>query len=287
MRNILLLPFLLLLNNNVYSQTIPSDNIHGGTENGIIGKIPSELEVTPNGQLLYDISIAVAPGTGGITPQLSVAYNSSNGDGLFGHGFELKGLSLISRMPENLYRDGHADVIRFDSSDRFALDGVRLSIREKGEGRREYRTETNNYSKIIAFGDSASPSSFIVYAKDGTIHEYTPACALVGSSGNNLFWLETKVTDTKGNYYSIIYDGKAEANEFFPVRIDYTGNESASLTPFASVRFEYENAPATSTSYISGVKVCKTKHINSICCYNGDQLIRNWAKSLTLTAQTE
>lgn len=271
--NILLLIFVAI---NISGQTTPSDNIHGGSSNGIVGKVSDEYDVTPNGQFHYNVPLTVVSGTGGMSPKLSITFNSSNGRGLLGYGFDLTGLSMICRAPQNLYRDGKADVIRFTSSDRFTLDGVRLSLFQKTSTGAEYRTETNSFSKIISEGDSVNPTKFTVYTKDGLIREFTSARTLMGSSGNNIYWLETKVSDTKGNYYTVTYSGNASTNEYYPIRIDYTGNTGASLSPYASVRFTYQNASTTSTSYISGVKVCRSKIIKTVGCYYGNQLIRKY-----------
>lgn len=276
MRWTLCILFLLLVHIEISGQTLPSDNIYGGSDNGLVGKTGDEFEVTPNGQFRCDIPIAAVPGTGGMTPQLSISYNSSNGDGLLGYGFDLTGLSMISRSPENLYRDGDADVIRFDSSDRFALDGMRLSPVKVTSTYREYKTETNNFAKIISEGDIVNPSKFTVYTKDGLIREYTSAKILMGAAGDkNLYWLETKVSDTKGNYYTITYNGDVGNNGYRPVRIDYTGNSTASLVPFASIRFTYllvDRSPA----YISGEKSRRNYAIKDITCYYGNQQVRKY-----------
>ena len=241
----------------------------------VVGKIADKLDVTPNGQFHYEIPISVAPGTGGMSPHLSIVYDSSNGTGLFGRGFDLSGISIISRAPRNLYRDGKADVIRFDACDRFMLDGVRLTLVNTTATCREYRTENNCFSKIIAEGDVANPSKFTVRTKDGLVREYTNAKGMSGTSGNNLFWVETKVADTKGNYYKIIYGTDSGHNEFWPVRIDYTGNSGAGLSPYASVRFDY-TASGRSPKFISGEKVCKSRAISSISCFYGDVSVRKY-----------
>lgn len=266
--------FLLFLNltGAINGQT---DNIHGGTNNGLVGKIDDKHEVTLNGQFHYEIPISTVSGTGGMTPQISISYNSSNGNGLFGYGFDLTGVSLISRAPENLFRDEDADVVRFDATDRFALDGVRLSLVKSTSTYREYRTEINSFAKIVAEGDIVNPSKFTVYTKDGIIHEYTSAKALMGQSNtNNLYWLETKVTDTKGNFYKITYTGDAVNNEYRPIRIDYTGNTNTSTPPFASIRFTYQSVNRT-PAYISGVKSRRGGIINGINCYYGETLVKN------------
>ena len=183
---------------------------------------------------------------------------------------------MISRAPENLFRDGDADVIRFDQSDRFSLDGMRLSLVKTTSTYREYKTETNNFAKITAEGNVVDPTKFTVYTKDGIIHEYTSAKTLMKASNTkNMYWLETKVSDTKGNYYVITYTGSAANNEYRPTRIDYTGNANASLSPYASVRFTYQSVSRT-PAYVSGVKVLRSNVIKDISCYYGEKKIKGY-----------
>ena len=241
----------------------------------IVGRIAGSGQVTQNGQFSYEIPIAAVSGTGGMSPQLSVCYNSANGNGLFGQGFDLSGISMITRSPRNLFRDGKADIIHFDGNDRFSLDGVRLTLVSSETDRREYRTESNSFFRIVAEGDIAEPTKFTVYTKAGTIHEYLQAKAMLGSSGKNIYWLESKVSDTKGNYYTVKYGGSAYLNEFYPVRIDYTGNDGASLTPYASVRFTYLTVTGT-TSYIYGERACRRHVIKSVASYYKDQKVREY-----------
>lgn len=254
-----------------------TDNIYGGAENGIVGKIADEYRVTPNGQFCYDIPIATVSGTGGMTPKLSISYNSGNGNGLFGYGFDLKGLSTITRAPRNLYNDNQADVVRFTDADRFSLDGSRLQIVKTTSTSTsiEYRTESNSFSKIIATGSTSNPSKFTVYTKDGLICEYEP---VGGLATKNLQWPLTKVSDTKGNYYTIAYSDDALANEFVPSKIEYTGNSKASLTPFASITFSTKSISRTPT-YISGVKILRSKVISSISIKYGDETVKEYAIS--------
>ena len=246
-----------------------------------VGKTADSYEVTPNGQFHYEMPISVASGTGGMSPQLSIVYDSSKGDGLFGRSFDLSGISLISRVPRNLYRDGKADIIHFDESDRFMLDGARLTIVNETAEYREYRTENNSFSKIIAEGNKANPSKFTVYTKDGLTREYINAKNLSGRNSNNLFWLETKVTDTKGNYYRISYNSDCENNEFLPERITYTANDKAGLSPYASILITYKTC-CSPCAFISGQKVKKSHVINRIDCKYGEQLVRRYDIDYTI-----
>ena len=263
-----------------YGQDIPySNQIYGGSSNGIVGKIDDEFSVTPNGQTSYEIPIPTVPGTGGMTPKLSVTYNSSTKDGLLGYGFDLTGLPVISRVPKNMHDDGSVGYVSFSSNDRFALDGNRLVLeRVIGYNRYEYRTKVNTFSKIVAEGDRYSPTSFTVYTKDGLIYEFKSDNYLLGQSSwtNSVFWFVTKVKDTKGNYFTVTYGGDTSDNDVYPTRIDFTGNDNASLSPYASVRINYTLNSYAPTTYIYGKAVRHGKHISSIGIYYGESPVRNY-----------
>lgn len=244
----------------------------------IVGKTNDRLSVSPNGQLAYEIPVETVSGTGGMAPCLSVTASSSGGTGLFGGKCDLIGISRISRAPRNLYRDGKADVVRFNASDRFTLDGERLTLVGTTADYREYRTERNSFARILSYGNATNPSRFVVYTKSGIIREYESSMTLSGTSGNSLYWLETKASDTKGNYYTVGYGCDAAHNEFWPERIDYTGNQAAGLEPYASVRFAYETCPMTS-QYVSGSNVSKTHIIKEISCMYGSQTVRRYTFS--------
>ena len=53
----------------------------------VVGKISDSYDVTPNGQFHYEMPVSVASGTGGMSPHLSIVYDSSKGDGLLSYGY--------------------------------------------------------------------------------------------------------------------------------------------------------------------------------------------------------
>ncbi|MNJ01699.1 hypothetical protein D3C73_1614100 [compost metagenome] len=57
--------------------------------------------------------IAVPPGINGVVPQISLAYNSQGGNGLAGYGWNISGVSAISRIPTTKFHDGTIDGGRF------------------------------------------------------------------------------------------------------------------------------------------------------------------------------
>ncbi|MCI5911855.1 MAG: T6SS effector amidase Tae4 family protein [Prevotella sp.] len=279
MRDILSTLFFVLLCLPCISQERPfADKELGGSNNGIVGKTDDEFNVTPTGQVSYSIPIPAVSGTGGIKPQLSVSYSSSTKNGLFGYGFDLTGLSIINRTPSNYFLDGMATAVDFTYSDHFALDGMRLVKCGNVDSRSiEYRTENNSFAKIVSYGDEKNPSSFTVYTKSGLIYEYSSNVSILnGSSANAIFWLVTKVSDTKGNYYKVSYGGDAETNDFWVTRIDYTGNSDAGLSPYASIRFTYSTNSYAPVTYIHGQKVRKSRIVSLIEIYSNGKRVRHF-----------
>ena len=251
-----------------------TDKLTGGRENGLVGSIPGSYRVTSNGQFVYDIPLSLVTGTGGMSPKLSISYNSGNGNGLVGYGFDLAGLSVISRSPRNLFNDGIADVVRFTSEDRYSLDGLRLQYVGTENGKRTYRTENNTYSKIIAEGPVDAPTKFIVHTKDGLVYEYEPTV----TSSKSLFWPVVKVSDTKGNYYTVSYN--TSGDEYVPTEIKYTGNTTASLQPFASIVFSYQSINR-SPSFVGGVRTNRRKAISKISVRYANQEVKSYDLAYT------
>ena len=156
-KHLLLLIYLLVTLSSFAQDRLYTDKEHGGAENGVFGKINDEINVSPIGQLSYEIPIPALPGTGGMKPNLSVCYNSSTKNGLAGYGFDLTGLSIISRIPSDRFHDGMATAIDFTNHDHFALDGQRLINYSYSYGTEtEYRTENNSFAKILAKGKSSN-----------------------------------------------------------------------------------------------------------------------------------
>ena len=253
-----------------------TDKEHGGSYNGILGKINDELNVTSTGQLSYEIPIPALPGTGGMKPNVSVSYNSSTKSGLAGYGFDITGLPIIGRVPSDRFHDGMSATIDF-TNNKFSLDGQRLvCLNRLSDTQTEYRTENNSFARILANGKSTNPESFRVNTKSGLVYDYVSVSkALNGSeSESTLFWLVERVTDTKGNYLTVSYGGDAATNDFYPVRIDYTGNTSMNLSPYASIAFEYIENPYSAVTYVNGVEIKRSRIVSSIRLLYGNKTVR-------------
>ena len=65
-------------------------------------------------------------GTNGMVPSLSLNYNSRMGNGVAGWGWNVSGLSVISRVGKDLLHDNDVQGVTYDADDNFAFDGQRL-----------------------------------------------------------------------------------------------------------------------------------------------------------------
>ncbi|MDP3912944.1 MAG: FG-GAP-like repeat-containing protein [Bacteroidota bacterium] len=249
----------------------------------VVGAIDGSASVSPSGAAAYEIPIKVAPGTGGMTPQLSIEYSSQGSDGLLGVGFSISGLSAISRSPNSI-KDGVISPVNLDGNDKFSLDGNRLiSVSGSyGANNTEYRTENNSFSKIISYTTTSTrPESFVVYTKSGLIYEYgkTTDSKFKGQNSEHvIYWLLNRVSDTKGNYYTISYIQDRANGAYKPDRIDYTGNATSSpvLTTYCSIRFIYDSRTVTNTTYIKGNKSCVSSLLSKIQVYYQENVVKSY-----------
>ena len=104
------------------------------------------LSVSLSGAATYQVPIAVPPGIRDIAPAISLNYNSQSGNGIAGWGWNIGGLSTITRIPSTLFHDGVVDPVDFDATDRYALDGQRLLLKSGTYGANNAAYETENYS---------------------------------------------------------------------------------------------------------------------------------------------
>ena len=255
---------------------------------GYFGTLKGEFSVDPNGSAVYTIPLEVPPGTAGLAPSLLLVYNSAARNGLLGMGWRLHGLSSITRTGATMAQDGYIGAVRYDMRDRFVIDGSRLVAYggEYGSPDALYRTEIETWRKIVPiYGDDSlprsGPDSFIVYAKDGNVLEYgtVPNAQITASSENPSIrvWALNKITDRHGNYLVITYQNDTATNDYYPLRIDYTG--SSSVVPQRSVRFLYESRPDPIVAYVGGYRVQTTLRLASIRTFLGDSPVMSYLLS--------
>ena len=162
-----------------------------------VGITEGQLSISLSGAATYNIPIMVPPGINGVTPQTSLAYNSQGGNGTAGYGWNITGVSKITRIASTKYHDGIIDPVDFDNLDRFALDGQRLMVKNGTSGTygangTQYETENFSTVKITSYGVHPSgtaygPAYFLVEYPDGSKAYY-------GNSTDSISIMEYGVT---------------------------------------------------------------------------------------------
>jgi Salmonella virulence plasmid 65kDa B protein len=237
--------------------------------------VPGRPAVSQTGAFTYSIPIVVPPGTAGMAPSLSLNYSSQAGDGFMGLGWSLGGLSTITHCPRTVAEDTVHGGVNYDANDRFCLDGQRLILISGtyGADSSQYQTEIDSFRKIIAHGTAGNgPSWFEVHLKTGQVLQYgntTNSQILAVGSTTARVWAVNQVTDTVGNYYTITYTNDATNGQFYPTQINYTGNTSASLTPYNSVQFVYTTRTDVVPYYQAGSLQQTTVLLTDVKTYNG------------------
>ncbi len=213
--------------------------------------------MTETGAAAYRIPIRVPPGIAGMEPSLALAYNSQVGNGLLGVGWSLEGFSAIARCPRTMAQDGVRGAINYDLNDRYCLDGQRLMLiagASYGADGAEYRTERESFSKIISYGAAGNgPAWFKVWTKSGQLIEYgNTADSRIEAQGKTTArtWAVNKVSDTKGNYFTVTYTEDNPNGEYSPSRIDYTAN--AGTAAQEAVTFSYVTRSDPTPLYQAG-----------------------------------
>lgn len=151
----------------------------------VVGTLGGTVDVSAMGGLLYTIPLELPSGINGMNPNLSITYNSQAGNGFLGWGWELGGLSSITRTGQTLYHDGIMTVADISWNDRYVLDGKRLIEVASYHDSVEYKTEQDCMAKIMGYiahkqnngglyggGTVSVLDRFKVWNADGLILEY-------------------------------------------------------------------------------------------------------------------
>lgn len=265
--------------------------------------VPGSFAVSPTGAATYSIPIQIPPGTSGVAPSLSLAYSSQNGDGIVGLGWALTGLPSITRCPRTLAQDGTHGSVNYDNGDRFCLGGQRLILingptHTYGDDGSEYRTEIESFSKVVAhtLGGVAGTAYFKVWTKGGQIMEFgnTPDsrvmvvdAATSSPTSTVREWAVSKISDVVQNYLTVTYNCAVSSGvctdtdrtvngAVYPLRVDYTGNSSAGVSPFNSVQFSYASRADTAPLYQAGGVIKLTKILTDVRTYQSSNLVYDY-----------
>lgn len=143
-------------------------------ESSRVMAVTGDFRVNEQGLATYNIPIVTGPASGGMTPSVSLSYQSIENEGLMGLGWSLAAGSSITRCPKNREQDGFNRAVQLDDDDRFCLDGQRLVLNSSdtdayGNAGTQYRLEIDSRVRIdIPNVTPAGPDYFILHREDGT-----------------------------------------------------------------------------------------------------------------------
>ena len=173
------------------------------------------------GNATYSLPVEVPAGINGMQPSLSINYNSLAGNGICGLGFNLGGLSAISRVSGNHYYDGKtSDMVANSSYIALSMDGQRLITGSNGK-----------------FYVESDPNVDITLKNDTVTVRQNGKTLIYKKINNNcqVYYLSS-ATDVFGN--KISYSYFVESNCVYPSSISY-GVGTGSVT----ISFVYETRP--------------------------------------------
>lgn len=266
---------------NIDNITTKTTNVSASTPTGSsteVGATEGQLSVSLTGGASYNIPIAVAPGINGIVPQISLSYNSQGGNGLAGYGWNVSGVSVITRIPSTKFHDGTIDAVDFNSMDRFAFDGQRLIVKNGtsgvyGANGTVYETESFSNVQITSYGvhpngANYGPEYFIVQYPDGSIARYGNSA----TSRSLTDWAITYWENSQGvriSYDYIISDNNLSINS-----IKY--GSRLTTTPINEISFVYTTRQRPEQAYIGGQSFIRSTILKEIKVKGNNVGFRNY-----------
>ncbi len=185
------------------------------TRLGAVGAVAGSHEVGVDGSANYSIPLTAAPGVQGMHPVMTLSYNSNGGNGIAGIGFDLAGAGSIHRCPATLAREGFADAVDFDESDRFCLDGQRLVVigaQKYGADGAEYRLENDTSDRLRSFGS------------EGTLMQDDAGVYVTSNAAVNPEWFEVHERSGRISRYGFAPDSRARRSLTFVGGCPVTGD---------------------------------------------------------------
>ena len=256
----------VLIAHNPFTNNIPV----AGTAVGVIG---GAVSVDPTGASNYNIPIEVPTGIAGMKPELALQYSSRGGNGLAGEGWNIAGLSTITRCPMTVASDGFTDGVDFDDRDGFCMDGARLKVTSGTNGAvgAVYGTEIETFQRVESVGGTAgNPDSFTVRAKSGTIRFYgiTADSKILaqGDASKAYIWALKRTEDRYGNFVEFEYAYTSANSSYRPTDVRWgRGSLTGSRNIVGRAHFEYDTTrPDPVLGYFAGFQVGNSHLLKSI-----------------------
>jgi RHS repeat-associated protein len=252
------------------------------------GRTEGAFTVSPTGAAHYSIALWSPPGVRGIEPHLSLTYDSREGNGLFGVGWSLAGLSTIEHCNQTIAQDGVGGSPELDTSDRFCVDGNRLRLESPGStygaDGTTYQTEIADFSRITSHGSGISsggtgPSYFTVDLKNGLKYEYghtTDSAIPAFGTASARLWALNRISDRSGNEMRFVYANDSVNGSYRISSIDYTYTNAASANYHVVFTYESRSSADGIWTYSIGGKDNEFNRISQISMKSGTATVKSY-----------
>ncbi|MES2780088.1 MAG: FG-GAP-like repeat-containing protein [Bacteroidota bacterium] len=241
---------------------------YNGTQNSFLNTIIDKSKdigsiigsATVNlGSAMYTIQPMLPGASGSLIPELGFSYNHNANNSILGIGWNISGLSSISRGNKNILNDGVVEGVKLLSTDALVLDGNRLIVTAANQ----CKTEAESFSVVTGNGTMGSGSLWYkVITKEGMTYEYgnTPDSRFLNDELTEvIIWRISKIRDSYGNYMEFKYYGNRDTRID---EINYGGNYN--IAPYNKVKFLYDNRSDVNTVYAAGASLSASHLLRSI-----------------------
>ena len=253
--------------------TNPSETIE--TDGNRFHDTQGNIDVNGGGQLQFTLPIALPPGVKSVAPQINLVYTSGGGNGIAGYGWNISGITSISRMGKNIEKDGEVKGIQLDYSDYYSFNGQRLILKHDspaayGQNGAKYVTEKFSNIKIKSLGTIAGqiwqgPEYWEVTFEDGSQAWYGAITTGASTARTPVEYNIVKWKDAQTNYISYNYTQDTGTNVAQIANITWGGNETVGVAHFNKIDFIYYNDRGLKEfSYIKGIEFIQNKLLKDI-----------------------
>jgi RHS repeat-associated protein len=189
--------------------------LHAQTGGEAVGNLSGQLTVSDMGAAVYSLTFDVPDG-GPLTPQIGIAYNSQTaGYGLAGYGFNITGISCITRGGKDLFHNQTVQGVTYTDADNFFLDGKRLILKEGEHGKdgSKYCLEGDPYTDVLMHNKVKTtyifhdPGAGDVYYDNPKQFQGVPD-SLITRVDETIFWFEVSMTNGQKLEYGKTPDSK-------------------------------------------------------------------------------
>lgn len=247
-----------------------------------VGAIPGSFSLNPAGASSYTIPLELLPGVNGLAPNLYLSYSSNNGPGIAGYGWQIGGLSFISRGPQTYYNDGAARGVELDNLDRFYLDGQRLVTTNSstyGDANAQYQTDNDIFTRVVPQAtDANGPGWFKAETKSGLIYEYgnnTGSKQKIPGFNQTVNWYVSSIKDRFDNPNNIYFSYFQDNNSVYLGEIAYGLNATNTITLY------YKQRQDVITNYLKGAKIQQGLILDRITIKYNSTVVRSYELKYT------